>query len=145
MFLAAGNLLRFGGHDRIAELDRAAQRLPLTTGAFALAGVSIMGLPPSGGFAGKWLLLQAALVQGRWEVAIVVILGGLLAAAYVFGVLGHAFTQAPVPHEAGPVPAHMEWAALLLACGAVLLGFVAPFVLSPHSEDLEALGNCGRA
>jgi len=130
MFLATGNLLRFGGHDRIADLDRVAQRLPLTTWAFALAGVSIMGLPPSGGFVGKWLLLQAALAQGRWGIAAVVVVGGLLAAAYVFRVLGHTFTQAPVPHEARPVPAHMQWAALLLAGGAVLLGFIAPFVLS---------------
>lgn len=130
MFLAAGNLLRFGGHDRIADLDRVAQRLPLTTWAFALAGVSIMGLPPSGGFVGKWLLLQAALAQGRWGIAVVVVVGGLLAAAYIFRVLGHAFTQAPVPHEARPVPAHMQWAALLLAGGAVLLGFIAPLVLS---------------
>ena len=130
MFLAAGNLLRFGGHDRIADLDRVAQRLPLTTGAFALAGVSIMGLPPSGGFVGKWLLLEAALAQGYWEIAAVVVVGGLLAAAYVFRVVGHAFTQAAAPHEARPVPLHMEWAALLLACGAVLLGFIAPLVLS---------------
>lgn len=130
MFLAAGNLLRFGGHDRIADLDRVAQRLPLTTWAFALAGVSIIGLPPSGGFVGKWLLLQAALAQGRWEIAVVVIVGGLLAAGYVFKVLGHAFTHAPVPHEARPVSPHMQWVALLLAGGAVLLGFIAPFVLS---------------
>jgi len=52
MFLVAGNLMQFGGHDRIADLDRVVQRLPLTAGAFALAGVSIMGLPPSGGFNG---------------------------------------------------------------------------------------------
>ena len=38
MFLAAGNLLRFGGHDRIADLDRVVQRLPVTAGAFALGG-----------------------------------------------------------------------------------------------------------
>ncbi len=88
MFLAAGNLLRFGQHDRIAGLDRVVQRLPLTAGAFALAGVSIMGLPPSGGFIGKWLLLQSALAQGRWDLALVMLLGGLLAAAYVFKVLG---------------------------------------------------------
>lgn len=130
MFLAVGNLLRFSGHDRIADLDRVAQRLPLTTGAFALAGVSIMGLPPSGGFVGKWLLLQAALAQGRWDTAAVVLLGGLIAAAYVFRVLGHTFTQAPVPHDSRPVPLHMEWAALLLASISVLLGFIAPFVLS---------------
>ena len=130
MFLAAGNLLHFGGHDRIADLDRVVQRLPLTTGAFALAGVSIMGLPPSGGFIGKWLLLKAALVQGRWDLAAVMILGGLLAAGYVFKALGHAFTQAIVTHEPKAVPASMEWTALLLAFGAILLGFLAPSVLS---------------
>ncbi len=129
MFLAAGNLMRFGGHDRIADLDRVVQRLPLTAGAFALAGVSIIGLPPSGGFVGKWLLLEAALTQGRWELVVVIILGSLLAAAYVFKVLGRAFTQAPVCQKARAVPARMEWAALLLACGAILLGFLAPFIL----------------
>ena len=130
MFLAAGNLLRFGGHDRIADLDRVVQRLPLTAGAFALAGVSIMGLPPSGGFIGKWLLLEAALAQGRWDLAAVVVLGGLLAAGYVFKVLGYAFTQASVTHAPRAVSASMEWAALLLAFGAILLGFLAPLVLS---------------
>lgn len=129
MFLAAGNLMHFGGHDRIADLDRVVQRLPLTAGAFALAGVSIMGLPPSGGFNGKWLLLQSALAQGRWDVVGVMLLGGLLAAGYVFKVLGHTFTQAPVTHEPISVPVRMQWAALLLAAGAILVGFLAqPFL-----------------
>jgi len=130
MFLAAGNLLHFGGHDRIAGLDRVVQRLPLTAAAFALAGVSIMGLPPSGGFIGKWLMLEAALGQERWDLVAVMIAGGLLAAAYIFKVLGYAFTQADVTHESRAVPVSMEWAALLLALGAVLLGFLAVPVLS---------------
>jgi formate hydrogenlyase subunit 3/multisubunit Na+/H+ antiporter MnhD subunit len=130
MFLAAGNLLHFGGHDRIADLDRVVQRLPLSAFAFALAGVSLMGLPPSGGFIGKWLLLEAALAQGRWDLVVVMLIGGLLAAAYMFKVLGTAFTQADVTHEPTAVPAPMEWAALLLACGAILLGFAAIPVLS---------------
>lgn len=130
MFMVAGNLLRFGSHDRIADLDRVVQRLPLTAAAFALAGVSIMGLPPSGGFIGKWLLLEAALSQGRWDLAAVMLVGGLLAAGYVFKVLGHAFTEAPVKHEAGAVPKKMEWVAFLLAFAAVLLGLLAAPVLA---------------
>ena len=126
MFLAAGNILMFGGHDRIADLDRVAQRLPLSVAAFALAGVSIMGLPPSGGFVGKWLLLQEAIAQGAWGWAAVLVLGGLLAAAYVFKVIGYAFTQAEVPQEPHAVPATLGWIAFLLALGAVLLGLVAP-------------------
>ncbi|MCW8906500.1 MAG: proton-conducting transporter membrane subunit [Sedimenticola sp.] len=124
MFMAAGNLMQFGGHDRIADLDRVVQRLPLTAGAFALAGVSIMGLPPSGGFNGKWLLLQAALAQGRWDLVGVIFLGGVLAAGYVFKVLGNTFTQAPRTHEPISVPARMQWAAVLLAAGAILIGFL---------------------
>jgi multicomponent Na+:H+ antiporter subunit D len=125
MFMAAGNILRFGGHDRIADLDRVAQRLPLTLTAFCLAGVSIMGLPPSGGFIAKWLLLEAALRSGQWWWGIILVLGGLLAAAYVFKVIGYAFTQAEQTHEAGVVPARMEWAALALALVAILLGLFA--------------------
>jgi len=144
MFMAAGNILRFGGHDRIADLDRVAQRLPLTLTAFGLAGVSSMGLPPSGGFIAKWLLLDAALRAGQWWWAIILILGGLLAAAYVFKVIGHAFTQAEVTHEAGAVPATVEWAALALALAAILLGLVAlwPLALmeigSPFGEEATA-------
>jgi formate hydrogenlyase subunit 3/multisubunit Na+/H+ antiporter MnhD subunit len=129
MFLAAGNLMRFGGHDRIVDLDRVVQRLPLTVGAFALAGVSIAGLPPSGGFIGKWLLLEAAVTQGRWDLVVVIVIGGLLAAIYVFKVLGYAFTQADVLRESRAVPASMEWAALSLAVGAILLGLLALPVL----------------
>ena len=130
MFMAAGNILRFGGHDRIADLDRVAQRLPLTLTAFSLAGISIMGLPPSGGFIGKWMLLDAALYTGQWWWALILIMGGLLTAAYVFKVVGYAFTQAEVTHEASRVPAGMEWTALLLALAAVLLGLFALWPLA---------------
>jgi formate hydrogenlyase subunit 3/multisubunit Na+/H+ antiporter MnhD subunit len=130
MFLAAGNLMRHGGHDRIADLDRVVQRLPLTAAAFALAGVSSMGLPPSGGFVAKWMLLEAALAHGRWDLVAVMFLGGLLAAAYIFKVLGYAFTQATKLHESRAVPVGMEWVALLLASGALMLGFMASPVLA---------------
>ena len=136
MFLTAGNLLHFAGHDRINDLDRVVQRLPLTASAFALAGVSIMGLPPSGGFIGKWLLLEAAVRQGRWDLAAVMILGGLLAAGYIFKVIGRAFTQAGGSHKTRTVPAGMEWASFLLAFAAILLGFLAPLLLS-----LMGIGN----
>ncbi len=129
IFLSAGNLMHAAGHDRIAELDRTMQRLPLTSGAFALAAVSIMGLPPSGGFIGKWLLLEAAVGQSQWGWAAVIVVGGLLAPAYVFKVLGHAFNPAAHRDAPGAVSARMQWAPFALAVGAIVLGFVAPAVL----------------
>jgi len=129
MFLAAGSIMTQGGHDEIDELDRVVDRMPLTLAAFALAGISLAGLPPSGGFVGKWMLLQAAMAQGAWFWAFVMIAGGILTATYVFRVLGFAFTKSPHEHEQHDVPPTMEWTALLLALGAVALGFVAPWAL----------------
>lgn len=135
MFMAAGNLLAFAGHDRIRDLDRVVQRMPLTAAALGLAGVSIMGLPPSGGFSGKWLLLQASLEQGNWPIALVLLLGGVLAAVYVFKLLEHIFTSGTPLGEPRAVARTMEWAPLMLAIGAIVLGFLATTTL-----DLLTIG-----
>jgi len=130
MFLAAGNIIYFSGHDRIVDFDRIANQLPMTLAAFALAGVSIMGLPPSGGFVAKWLMVEASLKSGQWWWAFALIIGSLAAAAYVFKVVGHAFTQTTVRGQTNAVPALMEWTALALALTSILLGLVASWPLA---------------
>jgi formate hydrogenlyase subunit 3/multisubunit Na+/H+ antiporter MnhD subunit len=95
--------------------------------AFGLAGASIMGLPPSGGFVAKWTLLEAALSAQQWQWIGVLLLGGLLAAAYVFRVLQLAFEpRNEAATSVAPLPRAMEWAPLALAMGAIALGFAAP-------------------
>ena len=59
--------------------------------AFALAAVSIIGLPPSGGFMGKWMLLNAAVADGQWWWVVVMVVHLLL----------HHTPHTPPPH---PVP-----------------------------------------
>ncbi|CAA6809169.1 MAG: Oxidoreductase [uncultured Sulfurovum sp.] len=130
MFLVVGNLLRFGGHDEIIHLDRVAQRLPITTVAFGLAGISIIGLPLSGGFIGKYFLLEAALLEEQWGFIIILLIGSLLSAAYIFKVMSHFFTPSSKPHDSNVIPANMEWSALLLAVIAILLGLFAASLLS---------------
>ncbi len=121
-FLAAGTVLYGLGHDRIDELDGAARRLPVTLFAFALAAVSLMGLPPSGGFLAKWVLLNAALAGGQWWLAVVILLGGLLAAVYLFRVFSRAFRYVEEVPACRPVPWSMEFAALGLGLVALGLG-----------------------
>jgi NADH:ubiquinone oxidoreductase subunit 2 (subunit N) len=119
---AAGVLMLATGRDTLAGLAGVAGRVPVTLFAFGLAGVTLMGLPPSGGFLAKWLLIEAALSHGQWPWVVVVIGGGLLAAAYVFKVLRQAFLLAPEDSRFHPVPRSMEWAAFVLAAASVVLG-----------------------
>lgn len=126
MFMAAGNLQHALGHDRLSLMRGVSGQLPSPVLAFALAGASIIGLPPSGGFAAKWLLLQAALADpATMAWAIVLLMGSLLSAAYVFRVLFYVFatqTELYVPQRLSP---GMQWSPVLLAIAALLLGFVA--------------------
>lgn len=125
MFLAAGVIAQAFGHDRIADLGGFGRVLPLSAVAFGLAGLSLMGIPPSGGFIAKCLLLTAAVVEGYPWLAATILAGGLLAGAYVFRVINKALAVPAVPIQPRrTVPQRLEYAALALAAAAVLLGFV---------------------
>ncbi len=132
VFLAAGTLQRAAGHDRLADLGPVLRARGLTAFAIGLAGMSLVGLPPTGGFMAKYLLLDSALpgvVDGGdgagpaafWAVAILA--GGLLSGAYVLRMVAPAFHRgARDPGQV--VSAWMVWMPMLLALASVFLGVV---------------------
>lgn len=122
MFLAAGAIVHAWGEDDIEHLEGTAARLPWSLFAFGLAGASLMGLPPSGGFTGKWLLLRSALDAGQWWWAAALLAGGLLTAVYVFRVLRSAFVPPRPERVLHPIPRAMQLTALALAAASALLG-----------------------
>jgi len=137
MFMAAGLIAKSLGHDRIADLAGVGRALPMSLIAFGLAGVSLVGLPPSGGFAAKWLLLSAAVSSGQWWWAVVLVLGGLFTGGYVMLVLVRAMGSTAEPAEPmKPVARSREAVALAMSLCAVLLGLLA---LGP--VELPALGS----
>lgn len=123
LFLAAGAVLHALPGDRLEHLRGLGARMPLTTATLVLASASLLAIPPTGGFAGKWFLLTAAVTTGRWWWAVVMLAGGLLAAGYVFRVL--QFAISPAEDEApARAPLAMELSAFSLAAAAVLVGLV---------------------
>lgn len=146
VFLTAGNVLRAFGHDRIEELRGSVQQLPISMLAFGIAGVSLIGLPPSGGFIAKWLYLNAALEGHHWGYVGVISAGGLLATAYIFRFFSRAFSYVPETGAFTRVPRSMEWSAFALAMCAMALGLVGAQVMdllpadSPISRSVWAGG-----
>jgi formate hydrogenlyase subunit 3/multisubunit Na+/H+ antiporter MnhD subunit len=124
LFLAAGSVLHALPSDRIDGLSGLGARMPLAAATLVMASVSILALPPSGGFAGKWFLLAAAVRSGAWGWAAVMLLGGLLAAAYSFRFLERLVAEAPDEAPPARAPAAMQLSALSLAAGALVLGMV---------------------
>lgn len=130
MFAAAGSMILSAGRDDITQLSGISARLPLTLFTFALAGVTLMGLPPSAGFLAKWLLIDGAITSGQWGWIAVMITGSLFTAAYVFKVLRHAFLQSEQGATFRPLPRMLEWPPFMLACASFVLGMQAGDVLN---------------
>ncbi len=124
-FMVAGAIMYALGHDRIQDLQGLAKMFPIGVFAFAIAGTSLMGLPPSGGFIGKWMLLKAAMLSGQWWYAVFMLIGSVLSAFYIFRFLEIAFQKVPEGTQRMQVPQRMRFAALTMACIAVALGLIA--------------------
>ena len=122
MFFSAGLLAEALGHDQIAKLGGAARVLPLTFLTIALGGLSLMGLPPSGGFSAKWLMLQASVASGQWVWTLPILAGGLLAAGYVYRILTPALSDDQISRVLPPKRSQ-EVIALALTAIAIALGF----------------------
>jgi multicomponent Na+:H+ antiporter subunit D len=143
MFLAAGNVIRSIGNDRLDNLAGMDRVLSGNLLVIAIAGISLAGLPPSGGFIAKWWLVLAALESGQWWWAVGVVAGGLLAAAYVFRIVRHgmlsfdSYAEAPVRHARG-LPPSMLWPPYLLAFAALALGFTGDLVVPLMSAAMPA-------
>lgn len=87
--------------------------------------MTLLGLPPSGGFVAKWLLVRASLETGQWWWAVVLIAGGFLAAAYVFRIIRLAFSPVSTSTELAPGGTRADPTALALALLSIVLGLVA--------------------
>jgi multicomponent Na+:H+ antiporter subunit D len=95
LFMAIGCVVyRIGAQslDSVAGLGR---RMPWTFGAFAIAGLSLVGVPLTAGFVSKWYLLLAILERGWWPLAALVVVTSLMAVVYVGKVLEVAWFRSP--------------------------------------------------
>ncbi|WP_142848023.1 complex I subunit 5 family protein [Telmatospirillum sp. J64-1] len=129
MFLACGLILEALGHDRLNAIEGAARHIPMTVFAMGLAGLTLVGLPPSGGFVAKWLLMTASIQTGQWWWVPVLLLGGLLAGGYVFMILARTFRQPEEVTDFRPIPHGLEILTLSLGVASTLLAFWAqPFL-----------------
>jgi multicomponent Na+:H+ antiporter subunit D len=123
MFLAAGVIVRAVGSDHISAMRDIASRLPVVAFALGLAGMSLIGLPPSGGFVAKWMLIKAIIASGQWWWLPAMVIGALLTTGYVSLMLRHTFVPAEKQLPLQPVPMTLQLSALFLALAAVAIGF----------------------
>ena len=95
LFFTAGAVILKTGRKDVRELRGIGKEMPVTMWCFTLCSLSLVGIPPLGGFVSKWYLAQGALGSGisvfSWLGPVILLISALLTAGYLVSVSISAF------------------------------------------------------
>jgi len=128
LFFAAGSIYTAAHKTEISQLNGIGRKMPWTMGAFAIAAISMIGLPPTAGFMSKWYMLMGAIQVEHYFAIGVIILSTLLNAGYFMPIVYNAFFKQPDSKKGkhddhGEAPMPIVIALTATAIGTVLLFF----------------------
>jgi len=95
LFLALGAVMYRIGTVQLNQFQGLGRQMPVTMAAIVAGGLSLIGVPLTVGFVSKWYLVLAALENGWWPVAVLILLGSLLAIVYVWRIVETAYFNEP--------------------------------------------------
>ena len=123
LFLVVGCIAYRIESTNIGDMKGLIKRMPLTTAAFIIGGLSLIGVPGTVGFISKWYLVVGALKGGYHVVAALTLISSLLAVIYVWKVVEVVvFGQSEGPVQRQFAPASMLIPAWILMGAAIYYG-----------------------
>jgi multicomponent Na+:H+ antiporter subunit D len=125
LFLAIVSMASSCGTLTIDGIAGAARRMPYTMAAFVVASLSLIGIPGTAGFIGKWYLVVAAVELGPYGALLIapILASSLMAVLYVWKVVESAYFGASEGGDTAVAAAGSEspWWVLAVLWGVVLL------------------------
>lgn len=109
IFLALGAVMYRLGNVRLNNFHGLGRQMPLTMAGIVVGGLSLIGMPLTVGFISKWYLLIALLEQGWWPIAVLILLGSILAVIYVWRIVEVAYFKEPLVTQAPVKEAPMSF------------------------------------
>lgn len=99
LFIALGCIAYRIGSTTINDFKGLSKSMPWTMAGIVAAGISLIGVPGSVGFISKWYLILAALERGYWPIAMMILIGSILAVIYVWRLIEAAYFDQPEQHN----------------------------------------------
>jgi len=118
LFLLIGNVLFRLGSVQIEDMAGIGRKMPFTMAGFVILGLSLLGIPGTVGFISKWYLGLAAVEQGQWWLAGLIVTASLVTLLYIGRVIEVAYFHEP----SAKVAQLREAPVSLLAPAFVLVG-----------------------
>lgn len=136
IFMLLGGVALSMGGTSLTQIQGLGKRMPLTSFAIVVCGLSLMGVPGTAGFVSKWYLILAAIEKGQWWLVFLIVASSLLAAAYVWRFVEAAYFREPRKDtaDAGAVPLSMGLPAAILVAATVYFGLDTSFTVGSAAQ-----------
>ena len=124
LFLCAGSIYVSTHKTEVSQMSGLARQMPWTTAAFALASLSLVGIPPASGFVSKWYLALGSVERGSGWLLGVLLISSLLNAAYLGPIVFKAYFET-APDSAQGTVFEVPWMVIplvLTALASLLIG-----------------------
>lgn len=131
LFFLAGVAFCHYGVRTIDDIGRVGKQAPWLTGSLIVIALGMVGLPPTGGFFGKWNIILGALEAGNYVSVAAVVLSTLLTLAYFVKLLEGIFRQTSTRLDVqfGEIPLSFKMTLGVTSAAIMLLGlFSSPIV-----------------
>jgi multicomponent Na+:H+ antiporter subunit D len=131
LFFLAGVASYHYGVRTIDDIGRVGKQAPWLTGSLIVVALGMIGLPPTGGFFGKWYIILGALETGDYVSVAAVVLSTLLTLAYFVKLFEGIFRQQStrLDVQSGEIPLPYKLTLGVTSAAIILLGiFSAPIV-----------------
>jgi len=126
LFLCAGSIYVSTHKTEVSQLSGLAKRMPWTMAAFALASLSIVGIPLTSGFVSKWYLALGTVDRHSYALLAVILASSLLSAAYLGPIVYKAYfeqeTASDAAHDGVREVPWMVWPLVISAAASLILG-----------------------
>jgi len=121
LFFIAGLAFCQYGIRTIDDMGRVGKQAPWLTGSLIVVAMGMIGLPPTGGFFGKWYIILGALESGNYVSVAAVLLSTLLTLAYFVKLFESIFRQTSTPLEIKPVDIPLSYKLTLGITSAAII------------------------
>lgn len=131
LFFLAGVAFCHYGVRTIDDIGRVGKQAPWLTGSLIVIALGMVGLPPTGGFFGKWNIILGALEAGNYVSVAAVVLSTLLTLAYFVKLFEGIFRQTSTRLDVqfGEIPLSFKMTLGVTSAAIMLLGlFSSPIV-----------------
>ncbi len=132
LFLAAGIVEQNTHTKDITRLGGLFATMPLTAVSFLFCALSVMGIPPFGGFFNKYMVFAGGIESGRIGITMIFLAGAMLTILYLFRVFYMVFLgdrKGPEAREGSPVMVScVVLLAVLSLAGGLLIIYPLRFV-----------------